>query len=119
MCDSGLPCSCSAYMCVNIDDVEWYRMLYGDARDSFPSPQDVSIRNETSRAVLSGRQLALRPPTGWSLAGRGCFFGDMMLCLVEIQVREQAKSTVSQHAIPPVSLPRVDARTRASSFKKH
>lgn len=28
MCDSGLPCSCSAYMCVDDIDDEWYCMLY-------------------------------------------------------------------------------------------
>jgi hypothetical protein len=54
--DAGLPCSYSAYVCVNIDDDEWYCTLYGEARDSFPSlPQGLSIRNdsnETSAGVI-------------------------------------------------------------------
>jgi hypothetical protein len=81
-----------------------------------PLAQGLSIRNETSASVI--RSSIGAQTTDWcSLAGRGCFFGDMMLCLVEVQEREQAKSTLDQHSIPPVSLPRVDARTRASSFK--
>ena len=50
------------------------------------------------------------------------FGGMMMLCLVEMlgsKRQQQAKSTLDQPSIPPVSLPRVDARTRASSFEKH
>jgi hypothetical protein len=54
MCDAGEPCSCSAYMRVNIDDDEWYCMLYGERRvtPSPLSPQGLSIRNETSGGVI-------------------------------------------------------------------
>lgn len=83
-CD--VACSCSAYKCVSILMMSCRNSKTQDSHGRVtPSPlppQGLSIRNETSARMLSGRPSVLRPLNGGRVAGRGCFFGDMSSWLV-------------------------------------